>query len=309
MPTLIKIRAPLAHNSNANPLDVIKIKSVLGSLGHYEGPEWGVSKYPDSALFAAIQTFQKSQGLKVDGVMKPGGETIWVLNSVIGEISQDAQNLQRMGRSGDSILAHISPSEARLLKTMGGAGTVNPATGLLEFYDESKKKGKYIWRTAGDGKVRSAHADRDGKTYSWDNPPEGGHPGEAPNCRCTAEEVEKPNCLRERLELEKVVAKLLPKVGEFSEAERLIGELELKIEQNQDDIEILEDLKFTLELAGNAKVLPHPLVRIGGMASDVAAVVVGDKIHEIEAKLKARTSELKKLKKRTVKIGTGSSEP
>ena len=37
------------------------------------------------------------------------------------------------GRGGDSMLAHIGPQEAAALKAMGGAGTVNPETGLLEF--------------------------------------------------------------------------------------------------------------------------------------------------------------------------------
>ncbi len=45
----------------------------------------------------------------------------------------------------------------------------------------------YIWRTAGDGKVRDRHADNNGKTFSWDNPPNGIHPGEDYNCRCWAE--------------------------------------------------------------------------------------------------------------------------
>lgn len=45
-----------------------------------------------------------------------------------------AQNLQAMGRNGDSILAHIMPEEAAMLKRMGGAGTINPKTGLPEFY-------------------------------------------------------------------------------------------------------------------------------------------------------------------------------
>jgi hypothetical protein len=77
-----------------------------------------------------------------------------------------------------------------MLKSKGGAGTIHPVTGLLEFSNDANKEGKYIWHTVGDGKVRSAHAERDGKTFSWDDPPEGGHPGEAPNCRCTAEDVE-----------------------------------------------------------------------------------------------------------------------
>lgn len=45
----------------------------------------------------------------------------------------------------------------------------------------------YIWRTRRDGKVRSAHAEREGQIFSWDDPPEGGHPGEDYNCRCTSE--------------------------------------------------------------------------------------------------------------------------
>lgn len=44
-----------------------------------------------------------------------------------------AQQLQSMGRDGDTILAHIMPEEAAMLKRMGGRGSVNPRTGLLEF--------------------------------------------------------------------------------------------------------------------------------------------------------------------------------
>jgi hypothetical protein len=47
-----------------------------------------------------------------------------------------AQLLQKSGRNGDSILAHITPKEAKKLEREGGAGSVNPETGLLEYYDE-----------------------------------------------------------------------------------------------------------------------------------------------------------------------------
>ena len=43
-------------------------------------------------------------------------------------------NLASKGRYGDTMLAHINPQEAGLLKSMGGAGTINPQTGLREFY-------------------------------------------------------------------------------------------------------------------------------------------------------------------------------
>ncbi|MFZ4125047.1 MAG: phage minor head protein [Rickettsiales bacterium] len=44
----------------------------------------------------------------------------------------------------------------------------------------------YIWRTAGDGKVRASHAANEGKIFAWDTPPPTGHPGEDYNCRCKA---------------------------------------------------------------------------------------------------------------------------
>lgn len=53
----------------------------------------------------------------------------------------------------------------------------------------SGKTGKYIWRTARDEKVRKDHAERDGKTFDYANPPKGGNPGEDYNCRCWAEPI------------------------------------------------------------------------------------------------------------------------
>ncbi len=49
---------------------------------------------------------------------------------------------------------------------------------------------KYVWRTAGDDRVRSTHAHHEGVIYSWDNPPaDTGHPGQDFQCRCYAEPV------------------------------------------------------------------------------------------------------------------------
>lgn len=48
-------------------------------------------------------------------------------------IKQIAGLLQSYGNNGDTVLAHITPKEAQLLKDLGGAGTINPDTGLIEF--------------------------------------------------------------------------------------------------------------------------------------------------------------------------------
>ena len=59
------------------------------------------------------------------------------------------------------------------------------------------KGNHYTWRTVQDSKVRSSHADREGKVFSWTDPPDGGHPGEAYNCRCWAENLEAEKTDRE----------------------------------------------------------------------------------------------------------------
>lgn len=46
-----------------------------------------------------------------------------------------ASKLDDHGRDGDTLIAHINPREAALLKALGGRGTINPKTGLLEFAD------------------------------------------------------------------------------------------------------------------------------------------------------------------------------
>ena len=51
------------------------------------------------------------------------------------------KNLASKGRYGDTMLAHINPLEAALLKSRGGAGTVNPQTGLREFFNLDPRTG------------------------------------------------------------------------------------------------------------------------------------------------------------------------
>ena len=46
-----------------------------------------------------------------------------------------AELIRSKGRGKDTILAHITPKEAALLKKRGGSGTINPDTGLPEFDD------------------------------------------------------------------------------------------------------------------------------------------------------------------------------
>lgn len=60
-----------------------------------------------------------------------------------------AEMIRAKGRGKDTVLAHITPREAALLKKRGGAGSINPDTGLLEYYSEDdyqtdESSGPYI---------------------------------------------------------------------------------------------------------------------------------------------------------------------
>ena len=51
-----------------------------------------------------------------------------------GGLADVASFLAAQGRNGDKMLAHITPDEAELLRSRGGSGTINPVTGLPEFF-------------------------------------------------------------------------------------------------------------------------------------------------------------------------------
>ena len=66
------------------------------------------------------------------------------LNKSLGtDLAALAQVLRSHGRRGDSVLAHITPKEAALLKRRGGSGTINPDTGLPEFFEDEDFMGGF----------------------------------------------------------------------------------------------------------------------------------------------------------------------
>lgn len=71
------------HTSDIEPIDVLSVKNRLKDLGYYKEPEWGMTNFTDNQMFDGIRNFQENEGLKVDGVMKPDGETENKINEVI----------------------------------------------------------------------------------------------------------------------------------------------------------------------------------------------------------------------------------
>ena len=81
-------------------------------------------------------------------------------------LPQLAEQVRSAGRKGDSILAHISPAEARLLKSRGGKGDLNPATGLPEFYIDPDTGEEIPDSTTAEGNAGEKQAQQ----YQQENP-------------------------------------------------------------------------------------------------------------------------------------------
>jgi len=76
----------------------------------------------------------RSAGAQAPMQMAPEVENLGPMPMAEGGLADVAKYLSSQGRNGDTMLAHITPAEARLLKAMGGSGTINPRTGLPEFF-------------------------------------------------------------------------------------------------------------------------------------------------------------------------------
>jgi len=61
------------------------------------------------------------------------------------EAAIDAKSAD-MGRAGDSMVVRASPFTIKLLQDIGGAGTFNPETGMIEFYNVDDKVRKATGR-------------------------------------------------------------------------------------------------------------------------------------------------------------------
>ena len=111
-------------------------------------PEDLPEEYDPSFLGAMISVLHEMQLMQFEGAQAPmmdmppvqgadamqgidGGQPMAMAR---GGLADMAAYMASQGRNGDTMLAHITPEEAQLLKSRGGSGTINPVTGLPEFF-------------------------------------------------------------------------------------------------------------------------------------------------------------------------------
>jgi hypothetical protein len=99
----------------------------------------------DAQLFGALQVALDQ--LRAPGTMAPPQN---FAKGGVASLRPMAQAMADAGRNGDTMVAHISPIEAQILRRIGGSGTTNPTTGMPEFFLKKlfKKIGKTIKKFA-----------------------------------------------------------------------------------------------------------------------------------------------------------------
>lgn len=88
------------------------------------------------AILVALNEIRLMRGENAVAPMMvgPGAAPAGPMPMARGGLVEAAQYLASRGRNGDTMLAHITPDEADMLESMGGSGTINPETGLPEFF-------------------------------------------------------------------------------------------------------------------------------------------------------------------------------
>ncbi|MCH6590819.1 MAG: peptidoglycan-binding protein [Proteobacteria bacterium] len=88
MPPFFTLRQVVSQ-TRARPADVLNVKRALNRMGFYDVPDYGMTPYPDGAMFEGIQRFQRANGLRVDGVMQRGHATERAMNDALRRTSAE----------------------------------------------------------------------------------------------------------------------------------------------------------------------------------------------------------------------------
>jgi hypothetical protein len=105
-------------------------------------------EYDPVFVGAALAVLNELKMSQAEGAMQPmteGPPIAAPMAMAQGGLADMAGYLASQGRNGDTMLAHITPDEAAMLQAQGGSGTINPNTGLPEYFKKFfKKLGKAV---------------------------------------------------------------------------------------------------------------------------------------------------------------------
>ena len=117
-----------------NPKDYAEALQDLIAQGIVEAGDFPEEHDPEFlAMFGMIlmQAKKSRQGSQQSAPVTP--PLMPPVGMARGGIAEAVNMVASQGRGQDTMLAHINPREAQMLRSMGGVGTLNPVTGLPEY--------------------------------------------------------------------------------------------------------------------------------------------------------------------------------
>jgi hypothetical protein len=125
-PEVIDMLNAMVDEVLANPGDYPAIRQKYLTMGVDEEL---LPEAFDAAMFAALN--MALDELRGPGTMAPPQA---FARGGIASLKPMAREMAAAGRNGDTMIAHISPVEAQILRRYGGSATINPQTGAPEFF-------------------------------------------------------------------------------------------------------------------------------------------------------------------------------
>lgn len=125
--------------------------------------------------------------------LTPPDTAPWVMEADLRDVSDAKEEAlrqwdERLAAIYDEYQTH--PQRLRPLRTSMEERLLRAFAGLInQLRQQDLGIERYIWRSRDDDKVHDSHAEYDDHVFRWDEPPAGGHPGQAYNCRCFAEPI------------------------------------------------------------------------------------------------------------------------
>ncbi len=150
----------------------------------------------ENAIGIDLSTVIQNEGLD-DILLATTNENVALIRSIPEEYFKQIESAvyrgTTQGNTASSLISEIrtiGKTTTSRAKLIARDQTTKLNSALNQQRQQNLGVEEYIWRTAGDDRVRETHDDHNGKTFRWDDPPKDtGHPGKDIQCRCVAQAI------------------------------------------------------------------------------------------------------------------------
>ena len=128
----ITLKHTVDPSANVEVEDVANVKGALSKFGLLQRSGHEFDAYPDHDMFNGIRGYQRKKGLRIDGVMKPGGETVTAINE---DLSKETEGTGPTSNTETAFVPVAVPFAIWLMPILGAA----TAMAAMAIYNQLSK--------------------------------------------------------------------------------------------------------------------------------------------------------------------------